>query len=180
MKLLVKPICGWGWTNALGDPVDVPDPFELDASVIPEDPLFKAAVGQLPSNNGHPLHGLWIRLSQRHTILDGNYNLVASDEELSLTETAAHRSSTFRAAGYAMAGIFRRPTPGETVMLTAVPPGLLADLPNEDQRAISEIVGKPIQLVDYDELDRAELKFTDSEGILHFVYVRSQFIRAVE
>jgi hypothetical protein len=52
-------------------------------------------------------------------------------------------------------------------------------LPIEDQLAISEIVGKPVLLEEYDEDGRAELKFTTSEGHVHFIYVSPEFIRAV-
>lgn len=54
-----------------------------------------------------------------------------------------------------------RPKPGETVVLKGIPPGLLDGLPNEDQRAIRAIVGKPVHLVEYDEDGRAELEFDD-------------------
>jgi hypothetical protein len=73
-----------------------------------------------------------------------------------------------------------RPRPGDTVILTEVPPGLLNDLPMEDQRAISEVIGKPIVLNEYDEDGRAELEFKDSEGIFHFIYVDPDFIRATK
>ena len=49
--------------------------------------------------------------------------------------------------------------PGDTVVLTGVPPGLLDDLPGEDQRALCEAVAKPVQLIEYHEDGRAELKF---------------------
>ena len=45
--------------------------------------------------------------------------------------------------------------PGDSVVLIAAPPGLLEGLPSEDQEAISEVIGKPIQLVGYDD-GRAE------------------------
>jgi len=40
-----------------------------------------------------------------------------------------------------------KPKPGDSVVLIEAPPGLLYGLPREDQKAISEIVGKPIRLV---------------------------------
>ena len=70
-----------------------------------------------------------------------------------------------------------RPNPGDTVVLTGVPPGFLDDLPTEDQRAITEVVGKPIRLNDYDDEGRAELEFTDRDGNFHFIYVSPNFIR---
>jgi hypothetical protein len=36
-----------------------------------------------------------------------------------------------------------KPKPGDLVVLTAVPSGLLDGLPQEDQHAIAAIVGKP-------------------------------------
>jgi hypothetical protein len=65
---------------------------------------------------------------------------------------------------------------GRNVILKALPPGLLDDLPVEDQRAISAIVGKPVKLNEYDEDGRAELEFTDSEDVIHFIYVDPTFI----
>jgi hypothetical protein len=69
-----------------------------------------------------------------------------------------------------------KPTSGETVILTEVPPGMLDDLPAEDQEAITEIVGKPVLLVEYDEDGRAELEFQDRNGNFHFIYVSPEFI----
>ena len=69
-------------------------------------------------------------------------------------------------------------TPGSPVVLTAVPPGLLDGLPEEDQRAISAIVGKPLLFLGYEDDGRAELEFTDDEGIGHFIYVRPEFVRS--
>ena len=67
--------------------------------------------------------------------------------------------------------------PGAGAVLTKIPPGLLDGLPNEDQKAISEIVGKTILLVGYDADGRPELEFKDSEGIIHFINVAPHFIR---
>jgi hypothetical protein len=57
------------------------------------------------------------------------------------------------------------------------PRGLLDGLPKEDQKAISEIVGKPVRLNQYGDDGRAELKFTDSDGGIHFIYVSPGAIR---
>jgi hypothetical protein len=66
---------------------------------------------------------------------------------------------------------------GEIVVLAEVPLGLLDGLPKEDQRAISNIVGKPIRLNEYDSEGRAELEFTDCDGGIHFIYVSPDTIR---
>ena len=50
---------------------------------------------------------------------------------------------------------------GENVILLAVPAALLDGLPEEDQRAIAAMVGKPVTFVGYDELGQAELHFPD-------------------
>jgi bifunctional UDP-N-acetylglucosamine pyrophosphorylase/glucosamine-1-phosphate N-acetyltransferase len=74
------------------------------------------------------------------------------------------------------AALQRKPRPGQKVILTALPPGFIDDLPLEDQRAISEVVGKPITLNRYEEDGRAELEFTDKEDVIHSLYVDPKFI----
>lgn len=69
-----------------------------------------------------------------------------------------------------------KPKPGDMVVLIELPPGLLDDLPPEDQQAINEVVGKPILLRKYDEDGRAELAFKDSAGTFHYIYVDPAFI----
>jgi hypothetical protein len=56
----------------------------------------------------------------------------------------------------------------------------LDNLPPSDKRAIAAIVGKPITLVEYDDTGRAELEFTDKNGITHYIYVKPMFIRPAE
>jgi len=77
----------------------------------------------------------------------------------------------------------RKPEPGETVVLTTAPSGLLEGLPQEDQNAIVAIVGKPVLLVGYDELGRAELEFDDPFDVrsdryshTHKIWVAPEFI----
>ena len=65
---------------------------------------------------------------------------------------------------------------GEVAVLKELPPGFINDLPPEDQAAITEIVGKPISLLGYDKDGRAELEFTDQQGIFHTIYVLPKFI----
>ena len=74
----------------------------------------------------------------------------------------------------------KRPRPGDLVILTAIPRGLLDNLPKEDQEAISAVVGKQIRLNDYDDTGRAELEFTDNNGQIHFVYVTPDVISAAD
>jgi hypothetical protein len=69
-----------------------------------------------------------------------------------------------------------RPNPGEIVILTAIPRGMLDDLPEEDQRAIKEIVGKPVLVNEYDDVGRAALEFTDRDGHFHLLFVAPDFI----
>jgi hypothetical protein len=70
-----------------------------------------------------------------------------------------------------------KPKPGELVVLIEIPGGMLNDLPPEDQQAITEVVGKPILLNEYDDVGRAELEFTDQEGQIHYIFVAPEFIR---
>lgn len=71
-----------------------------------------------------------------------------------------------------------KPKPGDLVLLMEAPPGLLEGLPAEDQKAISETIGKPIHFVGYDNDGRAELEFTDGAGVIHFIYVSPSVIKA--
>jgi hypothetical protein len=65
------------------------------------------------------------------------------------------------------------------VVLKEVPDGLLDGLPIADQRATSEIAGKPVRLIEYDTEGRAEIEFTDSAGVIHFIYVSADAIRTL-
>ncbi len=103
MKLFVEPVYGWGWTDLRGQRVEVPGPFELEISIAKDDSVFSAGVGRLADNFDHPLKGLWIRLSQRHTTIDGNYNLVASDVEQDLIDKTSGPPATIKVVGFAVA-----------------------------------------------------------------------------
>ena len=63
--------------------------------------------------------------------------------------------------------------PGFRVVLRELPSGLLKGLPVEDQEAISAVVGKPVLLSEYGQDGRAELRFSDSRGRLHFFWFLS-------
>jgi hypothetical protein len=39
------------------------------------------------------------------------------------------------------------------------------------------MVGKPILLIDYDEIGRAELEFKDKNETLHHIRVKAEFLR---
>lgn len=73
----------------------------------------------------------------------------------------------------------KSPKPGEQVILSELPSGFLDNLPVNDQQAISEVVGKPLLLNNYDEDGRAELEFTDRDGIIHFIFVRPELLRSL-
>ena len=69
------------------------------------------------------------------------------------------------------------------VSLTSIPPGLLDGLPEQDQNAIVAIVGKPVQVVGYDDDGRAELQFDDpfdgrngDYSHTHSIWVAPEFI----
>jgi hypothetical protein len=72
-----------------------------------------------------------------------------------------------------------KPKPGRRIILIELPPGFLHDLPQEDQQAIEDVLGKPIRLNDYDADGRAELEFRDRNGCLHKIYVSPEFIRVM-
>jgi hypothetical protein len=73
-----------------------------------------------------------------------------------------------------------KPKPGDQVVLIALPPGFLDDLPPEDQRAIGQVVGKEVLLSEYDEYGRAELEFTEENGTIHYIYVSPEFIKGAQ
>ena len=73
--LAVQPIYGWGWWTRTGQTFDVPEPFELDALILPGH--AGAWVGLCQSDGRHPLSGLWIALSPR---ADQEMNLLALQE----------------------------------------------------------------------------------------------------
>jgi hypothetical protein len=70
-----------------------------------------------------------------------------------------------------------RPKPGEKVIFKALPPGFIDDLPEEEQRAISARIGRPIMLMGYDRDGRAELEFRAQDDSIHTLYVDPKFIK---
>jgi len=66
---------------------------------------------------------------------------------------------------------------GQKAILTALPAGFLDDLPEEDQRAISAVVGTPVSLVGFDDIGRAELEFQEQDGTFHTIFVAQEFIQ---
>jgi len=77
-----------------------------------------------------------------------------------------------------------RPRAGERVVLVAIPPGVLDGTPDEDQRAITAIVGKPVTFLGYDVIGRAELEFddpfdprTENYSHTHTIWVEPKFIQ---
>ena len=72
--------------------------------------------------------------------------------------------------------IHHRPKPGDTVVLKEIPRGLVDCLPFKDQRAIADILGKPVRLCEYDDDGRAVLEFSGRDGEVHFVFVRPDSI----
>ena len=59
----------------------------------------------------------------------------------------------------------QKPKPGDKVIFTEIPAGLLDGLPAEDQEAIRDALGIPVALNEYDDLGRAELQFTAKDGL---------------
>ena len=70
-----------------------------------------------------------------------------------------------------------KPKPGDKVVLKALPPGFIDDLPGDEQRAILARIGRPIMLMGYDRDGRAELEFLAQDDSIHTVYVDLKFIR---
>ena len=70
-----------------------------------------------------------------------------------------------------------KPKPGSKVALKALPPGFIDDLPEEEQRAISARIGRPIMLMGYDRDGRAELEFMAQDDSIHTLCVDLKFLR---
>jgi hypothetical protein len=70
-----------------------------------------------------------------------------------------------------------KPKPGDKVVLKALPSGFIDDLPEDEQRAISARIGRPIMLMGYDRDGRAELEFMAQDDLIHTLYVGLKFIR---
>jgi hypothetical protein len=70
-----------------------------------------------------------------------------------------------------------KPKPADKVVLKALPPGFLKDLPEEEERAISSGIGRPIMLMGYDRDGRAELEFMAQDDSIHTLYIDLKFIR---
>jgi len=66
---------------------------------------------------------------------------------------------------------------GRMVILKTLPPGLLNDLPEEDQIAIRSIVGRPVTFVGR-SFGQAELEFFDSSGDGHTIWVEDSFLQS--
>lgn len=69
---------------------------------------------------------------------------------------------------------------GSYVQLLQIPPGLLEDLPLEDQEAITRAATKPLLvselMVDFKE-DDIELQFIAENGTIHFIYVAGKYLQ---
>ena len=71
------------------------------------------------------------------------------------------------------------PKLGELVKLKLVPPDLLENLPIADRKAILRASSSPMRLIEYDEVGRAGLDFTDDNGIIHIIYVNPDLLDSV-
>jgi hypothetical protein len=85
MKLCVKPFYGWGWRGLNGS-LDVPLQFdlEIEETLPSKQHVFQVAIGRV-TLQGHPLEGLWVTLTPRHTKPDDMYNLAAFSERPDLS-----------------------------------------------------------------------------------------------
>ena len=97
--------------------------------------------------------------------------------------TGPHRNTEPATESVSMTKMVR-PRAGERVVLVAIPPGVLDGTPDEDQRAITAIVGKPVTFLGYDVIGRAELEFddpfdprTENYSHTHTIWVEPKFIQ---
>jgi len=66
--------------------------------------------------------------------------------------------------------------PGDLVVLISVPPALFSGLPEEDQMAIRDVIGKPVRFsgITYGQ---AEIEFKDDRGDDHTIWVDVDLIK---
>jgi hypothetical protein len=77
VKVLVRPVYGFGWYTASNPPVlDVPREFLVDLEVVEPGSPFRTAIGFVAEQD-HLLTGLWIVLQQRTHSDEPSYNLLA-------------------------------------------------------------------------------------------------------
>jgi len=69
-------------------------------------------------------------------------------------------------------------SPGDLVILESAPSSLLHGLPDEDQVAIRDVVGKPVLFAGM-SYGQAELEFKDARGDFHTIWVESRLIAPV-
>jgi hypothetical protein len=65
--------------------------------------------------------------------------------------------------------------PGQMVILREAPPALLSGLPPEDQEAILDIVGRPVEFSGY-SFGQAEIEFIDRNGDGHSLWVEPSLL----
>jgi hypothetical protein len=65
----------------------------------------------------------------------------------------------------------------QKVILEVLPPGLIDGLPDEDQRAITTMVGKPMVFERYERNGTAKLEFMDKDDAIHLIWVEPKFIK---
>lgn len=80
-------------------------------------------------------------------------------------------------AGSTINSYGQTPQPGDTAVFGRIPERSSDALPAEDQEAISEAMGKPLKLNEYDEDGLAEPEFTDAQGVIHIIYVDPSAVR---
>jgi len=84
MKLRIRPINGWGWFDAKGEPLDVPPAFEIDVIVTQEGDPFTSVLGQVAPGS-HPLAEKWLIFTPRRTSFaqgfEGYANLFGFDKK---------------------------------------------------------------------------------------------------
>lgn len=68
MRLEVRPIYGWGWTDGRVT-IEAPSPFEIETDGVTDNEVTGAVV-----SSEHDLAGYAFEASQRHIEADGYYN----------------------------------------------------------------------------------------------------------
>ena len=72
-----------------------------------------------------------------------------------------------------------KPKVGDKVILKGLPDKISHKSSKVGKERHLEKIGRPHMLTAYEPDGRAELEFSDSNGVIHYIYVNSSFISAI-
>lgn len=68
----------------------------------------------------------------------------------------------------------------DVVVILKISQNLLSDLPQEDQDAIKNCVGKKFSIAGFDALGNVEVEFVDGQGNPHTIWIESNCVSKIK